>query len=841
MLPEEMSFPSACRQTLMAFILSMSYRLSRKRPADMFLNFLTNGASIFIVFLSELSNALMVTNSLDPNDAIRHYLEQHPESSLANVLDEKEQGKKLKAVSEDLIQTFLDENSYNCSPVRVFLVQTLSALILESVLKTCSKPEWINGWIVYLLEQGEPEIMHAINAGVGDAAAKKIIIAPSQRELSPARTADQPLIEHADSDYETRSVSPEVKRLGETIAVVDVSKTGSADELVSSTLSTETALTPTSSQSDLTASHHELVHDSSFTADSTNIASRSSQLATESIPFTSFDQFVSSERMETDLIKNQPLTLYNAKVSIFDDGLPGDRSTLRSKPTVDYLIQIEPASSQHAGWMIARRYSDFETLHEVLRRISVISGVTEFTRKFPFVPLWKGQTKAGLQNNLESYLHEALCHARLAESEGMKRFLEKDQGLEKLSNSRGILGFPSPETFQTMGKGMLDVLASAPKGAAGSGKAFLEGVRGVGGVFGGPKKANLTPVARVNCQTPKDTISRASAEGRLSMNGSRSSTENDEFPGGKPFETSMPPVGIFEESTTQPLPRQLPKDVLERRNTFGTPVRSEQQTSKPYNQISGGIGTENIGESGTKDACNRPISLPPRPSEINDAEDYVSEVNHSSAYQSSQEDFVAPVHWTAKTTVDGNDSRFIKLQSNDSAGSKVTKKSSSPLTIEETQVAVELIFAVINELYTLSSAWNIRKTLLNAAKTFLLRPGNPNLEEIRSLLQEQVIDANTTDTGLAAQIRKLRENGLPTEDELAQWPPPPSLEEQEKLRIKARKLLVEQGLPPALRSVMGAAASGEALGHLFDAIQIEQVSRALMFAVMLQGIKAVTH
>ena len=81
------------------------------------------------------------------------------------------------------------------------------------------------------------------------------------------------------------------------------------------------------------------------------------------------------------------------------------------------------------------------------------------------------------------------------------------------------------------------------------------------------------------------------------------------------------------------------------------------------------------------------------------------------------------------------------------------------LSEPETRVAVELLFAVINEMYTLSSAWNIRRTLLTAAKSFLLRPGNPSLLTVQSLIQKSVIDANTSDAGLAHQLRKIRENG----------------------------------------------------------------------------------
>jgi hypothetical protein len=151
------------------------------------------------------------------------------------------------------------------------------------------------------------------------------------------------------------------------------------------------------------------------------------------------------------------------------------------------------------------------------------------------------------------------------------------------------------------------------------------------------------------------------------------------------------------------------------------------------------------------------------------------------------------------------------------------------------------MFAVINELYTLSSAWNIRRTLLNATKTFLLRPGNPSLSSIQSLIQDSVIVENTSDTNIAANLRKLRENTLPTEEELKAWPPEMSMEEKERLRVKARKLLVERGVPAALTGVMGQAATGEAMGRIFDALQVEEVSRGLVFGLLLQAVRAVTQ
>lgn len=109
------------------------------------------------------------------------------------------------------------------------------------------------------------------------------------------------------------------------------------------------------------------------------------------------------------------------------------------------------------------------------------------------------------------------------------------------------------------------------------------------------------------------------------------------------------------------------------------------------------------------------------------------------------------------------------------------------------------------------------------------------------MLQTSVIEANAADPGIAAHLRKLRENTLPTEEERAAWPREMTVEEKEKLRIKARKLLIESGVPAALTGVMGQNATGEALGRVFDCLQEEKVARGLMFGVMLQAVRIVTH
>ena len=172
---------------------------------------------------------------------------------------------------------------------------------------------------------------------------------------------------------------------------------------------------------------------------------------------------------------------------------------------------------------------------------------------------------------------------------------------------------------------------------------------------------------------------------------------------------------------------------------------------------------------------------------------------------------------------------------------KLDRKEAPPFTEEEARVALELIFAMINELYTLSSAWSLRRTLLTAAKTFLLRPGNPSLAAITEHIRSSIISSNVSDSGVAAHLRTLRANSLPTEEERKAWPEEMRGEEKEELRKRARKMLLERGVPPALRGVMGNVATGEALGVVFDGLQEGRVLRGLMFGVLLQGVRVLTH
>lgn len=855
-VPADHSFPLACRKTLTSYVLSVSNHLSRKRPADTFLDLLTNSSSIIIVFMSELASAfseLPPDSNMTAADAVYNYLAANPDCHLANLVNQRQQASKFKMVAEDLLG-FMDRNAYNCDPARVFLREILANSVLEQTLNTCSQADWINGWIVYLLEAGEPDLNQAIDVGMKRAPDPSIAAAnvfadldgnvgnigiakPGRSSLENERARRKEPLGHkkklSKAEEEMDEAMQEMKRMNELIAREEVRRKRASmasiqepstdlakDEKRMSSTSVTASPEGFSSKSDL--SQTPLTPRSPMDPSSPESSPRRS----DGTRFTSFDQIVPpgqvADEGEDEAPKKAPLTLHNATLTLHDD-TPGEATRIRNKPNWDYWVQVEPSVTAYPGWMIVRRYADFETLHEILRRIATISGATAFTELHKDLPDWKLHTRESLRGELERYLRDACWYQSLAESEGMKRFLEKSKGH---THSESKAGFG----WESMGKGMLDALTTAPKGAVEGGKSLVGGVTGVfGNTFSGLSRKSTQSVdltanpSRLSLSTPPAQLSGARSpvrSARDSMDSQRSSIVSLQ-PGKMPPMERRPSYQSQSESDAEG--RTSRSERKESGSASASALPSREHSRAP-----------SLAQLRSPSALSLDFSkLPPPPDQI--ADDYglpenQSDMQYNGAKGQSQERKTSQEIPTPPPSVTSGKRASLK-----------PAKQYTALSEPETRVAVELLFAVINEMYTLSSAWNIRRTLLTAAKSFLLRPGNPSLLTVQSLIQKSVIDANTSDSGIAEQLRKVRENVMPTEQERATWPAELTTDEKEQLRIKARRLLIQSGLPAALMGVMGQAATGEALGRVFDCLQIEEVARGLLFGLILQVVRIVTH
>ena len=825
-LPSESTFPLSCRRTLTDFIASVSSHLARKRTADTFLAFLTNSSSMIIVFLSELSTAFETIGSTTaPEQTIDQYLELFPESSLANVLADQQQRKKLNMIADDVLSGFLEQKAYSFAVSKDFLREILAGVIFQSMMTSFSRPEFINGWIVYLLSgEGESEIMSAIDAGV-EGARNQGVTAPkstnssdgsslkgmSNIEPSPRVSSERTSHELDNSDKATEEAVIEAKRLSAMIAAQDAhrqdtQKATNNDQLNSKQMVGD--MLPLAQKFDavegLVSEHlpRKGSEDSGHVLDINEAVSQHAQASSAS------SQGAPSSPSKSDVPTPETthapfLALHGASVSVDDDLQPGDKALIRSKPTSNYLIQVEPTSARCTGWMTFKKYADFESLHGTLETISRLNRIRSFAEAYPVLPQWKGHTKQDLARNLERYLQDALQHEPLADSEKMRRFLEKDNRLGTESTDQSTkagFSFPSQTAFENMGKGVLDVLSNAPKGVAGGGKAVFGGVTGVFGSVGGNNKR----LSR-SFTGESDEQSRSPSASNVPVPARSEQTEDS-----KNWGSSL-------DLTRDSQHRKLSVKSIE--NPDVTPLHSPDFDALSFSDA--GLSQ------------NSAAKLSSEPSIDNQPQDMeVTEPSHPTSLSGDSKG-----NEQKDNPVVSLQERQSEATANSDSGS--AKSPNKAITHDETQISVELIFAVINELYTLSSAWNIRRTLLNAAKSYILRPGSPTLETIRALLQDSVIDANTSDDTIGMYLAKLRENALPTEAELKNWPPPPSDAEKERLRENARRLLIQKGLPQALTSVMGAVASREALGKIFDCLQVETIARGFVFSILLQALRAV--
>ena len=764
----------SCRRLFASFVYAVSSHLSRKRTSDAFLEFLTNSSSMVIVFLNELSTALENSGSSAPEQTILHYIEIHPESSLANLLAGQQQQKKLNLIADDILSNFLDQKAYSCPTVRNFLREVLSGIIFETTISSLSRPEFINGWIIYLFSEGESEIMSAIDAGVEGArnqgvdakkqhdATKQPMPASSELNgLNPNRSSSSSQSMRDSMDAATEQALAETKRLSDMMAAQNLQRQSS--EQTNRDESQTVAFEPGRGDKDLFSQDSGETYNmlAEETMDPTQDARETEPfpMASSAPPSSSISH--PSQTTPRKVSVSRPLTLHRASISVDDGSSLEETALIRSKPTFNYLLQIEAVSSNCAGWMVFRKYADFESLHETLETISRLNRLQNFRDNHPILPSWKNQTKYAVSRKLERYLQDALEYEALAECEKMKRFLEKDGPVSPQSagsSAKPGFSFPTQAAIENMGKGVLGVFTNAPKSVSGGSKAVFGGVSGV---FGGGtgRNASFSSTA-ANEQQASDGVQTADGSSTSHEGPQERKVDKSQLASDKGAMSDHPAPQLDQENSTC------------QANHSTTPLSGESE--------------------------NLEIQQPHQPNHV------------------------------------------LESTKDETSFSNKLGTGKHSISQDETRIAVELIFAVINELYMLSSAWNIRRTLLNAAKSYILRPGNPSLETIRNLMQESMIDANTSDDALGSYLTKLRENSLPTEDELKTWPPPPSDAEKERLREKARNLFVQRGLPQALTSVMGAAASREALEKVFDCLQVDVVARGFVFAVFLQALRAVT-
>lgn len=326
------------------------------------------------MFLSELSSALSVSHSvaLSPAEAVDAYLLTNPESNLANLINEKQQRKKFKMIAGDILENFLEKSAFDCSPVRNFLKEMLASVVMEMSLNRFSRADYINGWIVYLLEGGEPEFSQVIDAGMGNASGTESSSATASftKSLPTEEKKHRKRLSKAEEAME--EAMEEAKIMSQLIAEEDRQRLHGQNASENNGQEMKSALDANILEETLHTTRQRKDEKERFIQAETNIdtspPSTETHTSAKTSTFTSFDQIVPASQptaLQAEAQINQGSlvpTLHNANIVVIDDPMPNDKGRIRTKPSGDYLVQVEPKFS--GGWIVVRKYHDFETLHE---------------------------------------------------------------------------------------------------------------------------------------------------------------------------------------------------------------------------------------------------------------------------------------------------------------------------------------------------------------------------------------------------------------------------------------------------------------------------------------------
>ncbi|KAG5518489.1 hypothetical protein PMAC_002885 [Pneumocystis sp. 'macacae'] len=455
-ISKDMSFPMACRMLFDNFSFSLYQHLASKSSYDIVMLFFIQCSNTIIVALRELRSALSFSAD-DHNiiSVISAYIAQNPGSALSRLLDQPFQRERLRFESENLMKFLGKKEDLDCSILRTLMREIFTVQIFENVVDICSSADFINEWIIYFYDneklretnegqsQKKSEVQLAMEKAMEEAAEMTKLL------QDKPENQDSPLSEHPSPVMFNEVVTPEkrdyFRRSSVTCFVSPIrSRTSSPD-----------------------GRHHfkPFCHSKSGSPDRSRMSLYDLK---ESKLSGNVSQDVFLEKDTSSLSKE---SLFQADISLsYVNSELSPKKIIKSKWSINFLIIVEPAGGQMPGWVIIKKYSEFESLHEVLRRLAAVSGLHSFTKELPH---WKNASYEDLRISLENYLRKALKSKDLSDSHAMKSFFDKQSKSDGSSSSGKRKSW---QQLRTVSDGVRDVI----KAPATGGRAIINALGAVG-------------------------------------------------------------------------------------------------------------------------------------------------------------------------------------------------------------------------------------------------------------------------------------------------------------------------------------------------------------------------
>jgi Sorting nexin C terminal/PXA domain/PX domain len=401
-----------------------------------------SASSTLIVFFRELRAASLESESVN---GVLDYLRDNPESALAQMVDEKFQQEKLRHLATRLLSSFARKSDWDCDSGRLFTREMLAMQVLNLAATSCSTSSYINWYIVETFkevrEQGTILSNDSRAKEAEEAMAQAVAEAAEMTRLLELEKGQHALEELQGGDIPTPLLHepPNVERVIEVssnevpvieMPVIEEQLHVEPPKTTFAALLQDNYYTPPkrTNATDLPSPTHRSQLDITE-----QVAEKLTESPSESVSPRGFTPSTDSlSRISADEPHYE--TLQRASISLMDlSSEAGSGKPIRQRNALLYMITIEPHGGRVPGWVSIKQFSDFEALHEVLRRLANLAGLQGFPTE---LPEWKGRSYQALAEDLEAYLKTALSSKQLSDSEAMKRFFGKEITEQSLAKKK---------------------------------------------------------------------------------------------------------------------------------------------------------------------------------------------------------------------------------------------------------------------------------------------------------------------------------------------------------------------------------------------------------------------
>ncbi|CCG82459.1 Putative uncharacterized protein [Taphrina deformans PYCC 5710] len=153
----------------------------------------------------------------------------------------------------------------------------------------------------------------------------------------------------------------------------------------------------------------------------------------------------------------------------------------------------------------------------------------------------------------------------------------------------------------------------------------------------------------------------------------------------------------------------------------------------------------------------------------------------------------------------------------------------------DVQNLVSQSMELLTTFYALSSrTWTIRKQLLNLLRNLLLSKNSIYSQTFMHWLEAYVLYPLSDADAISVYLHQFNDFMFPVSYIKSE---PLSSDQSSALASEARALFIQKGMPQAIRNLMGAPPTSEALGILFDALQDPEFSLGLVTLLFTENFK----